>query len=211
MGRNRFRPRRQAFTLVEVMVIVLVVGITSALSIPTIHGVMAERLARDASSELVLLARRARAEAAAYGRAHVLRWNSGANGTFNVYRGRASSCNAQTNDWAALIAASNCTRGAAPGFCVDRVEAGDYYLGSLAVRGSTDVLITEGGGIANLDLCFEPNGRVLWRTVLAGRFSDQNTVGGGFQFVFQRREDGAPMGVARRVAVPLGGNARELR
>lgn len=197
------RKRSSGFTLTELMVIVLVIGVMSSLAIPSIQGAMAERRARAASIDLVLMARRGRAEAAAFGRAHVLRWNNTNNGTFNLYRGRASSCNARANDWLVLTA-SNCAA-ANPGFCVEQSLATDYQMGS------TDVLVTESTGRGFLDICFEPGGRVTWRNGAGGQFTDRNFVNGAFRFVFQRRENGAPTGVARTIIVPLGANARELR
>lgn len=193
--------RRRGFTLVEIMMIVTVIGIMSAIAIPSIHGALAERMARDSGSELILLGRRARAESAAYGRAHVLRWSNAGNGTFNVYRGRASSCNANT--WA-VHTASNC-QAANPGYCVEELLATSYVLGS------TDVMMAESTGRAALDLCFEPSGRVLWRNAPGTPFTDANTVGGGFRFTFQRRESGTAVGVQRTILIPLGGDARELR
>jgi hypothetical protein len=54
----------------------------------------------------------------------------------------------------------------------------------------------------------------MWRTTAdPSPFLETNAVGvnGGFVFTFQRMDGATPVGVMRRVAIPLGGHARVMR
>jgi type II secretory pathway pseudopilin PulG len=209
-GRARARRRAQeAFTLFELMIIVAIIAITASLAMPAMHSAMAERKNSEAAYDLVRLMRHARAEALAYGRAHLVRFSPVKNGSFTVYRGISSNCN--SNNWAPLIAAGIC--GDPASMCIDRISMiegpddgnGTYELGSTRVRAS------ESTGLLALDLCYQPTGLLYHRRTPVGRFTDQNSVNGGYVFNFQRVDDGRATGVMRRVVVPMSGDPRVLR
>ncbi|RLB46592.1 MAG: hypothetical protein DRJ42_27305 [Deltaproteobacteria bacterium] len=202
--KRRPAPHKAGFTLTEMMVVVAIISVTAGLAAPSMYGTFAENRIASAPIDLVRVVRRARSEAQAYGRAHLLRFSATAPGVFTVYRGVSSSCSA--NAWATtIIPAGAC--GAAGSLCVDELDLSDSYYSN----GSLDIRATESGARAAVDLCFEPYGRTLHRFTTAGVFSDQNTVNGGLIFNFMRYESGSTVGVTRRVVVPLGGDARVMR
>jgi len=201
--KRRPQQKQAGFTLTEMMVVVAVIAITAGLAAPAMYNSFAERRASSAPIDLVRLVRRGRSEAMAYGRAHLLRFTETSPGSFTLYRGVSSGCSA--NDWPTIVAAASC--GAIGSKCIDQMlMSSDYYS-----TGSLDVRAAEAGGTDNIDICYEPTGRMLHRAATTGAFSDQNTVNGGFVFNFIRYESGSALGVTRRVALPLGGEARVLR
>jgi hypothetical protein len=80
-----------------------------------------------------------------------------------------------------------------------------YTAGSLAIRAR------ESAAEAFVDICYEPTGRVMWRLADTDPFSADNTPNGGFVFTFDRMDGATPVGVQRRVAIPLGGPPRVMR
>jgi type II secretory pathway pseudopilin PulG len=185
----------------EAMAVVVLIGITTAIAIPSISGAVSDSRASETTRSLVVLGRQARSEAVAYGRAHVMRWSATGNGSFTVYRGFVSDCNG--NAWPTVFSAPAC--GAAGSMCVGQLLASDASLGDSEVR------IASAEGLANIDICYEPSGRMKFRTGTIGQFIATNTISGGFRFTFTRFEDGSPIGVVRTILVPLGGDVRELR
>lgn len=195
------RRSEAGFTLMEAMAVVIIIGIATAVAIPSITGAVSDSRAGETTRSLVVLARQTRSEAVGFGRAHVMRWSDAANGSFTVYRGFVSDCNG--NDWAAVFAAPAC--GTAGSMCIGRMRSSDANVGSSEVR------IVNVEGHANVDICYEPSGRMKYRTSTSGQFLSANTITGGFRFTFTRYEAGSAVGVVRTVLVPLGGDTRELR
>lgn len=188
----------------ELLIIVAIIGITSALAAPAVHQSIMERKNNAAALDVVRLARRGRAEALSYGRAYVLQFDAGGDGQFRLYRGISSDCNGLANDWDALMADTACD---GSGMCVDAVEMAD----SEWTLGSSDIRVTESADRARVEVCFEPRGTVEHRTSGTARFSGINTVTGGYIFDFARYASGTEVGVARSVVVPLGSDARVMQ
>jgi len=191
------------------MIIVVIIAVSAALAMPAMHGAIAERKNSEASYDLVRLMRHARSEALAYGRAHLVRFVPTSHGSFTVYRGISSNCN--LNDWDPIIAAGAC--GTASSMCIDQVAMveGDDDGSGIYELGGTRIQATEAGGSALVDLCYQPTGLLLHRTDVTARFSDLNTITGGYVFAFQRLDSGSPVGVVRRVVAPISGDPRVLR
>jgi prepilin-type N-terminal cleavage/methylation domain-containing protein len=204
-------PHRAGFTLSELMAVVVIVLVGMTLAAPAISTALAEKRSGQVTLDLVRLGRRARADAIAYGRAHLLRYGAtGADGDFGrvrLIRGFTGGCN--TNDWAAILtAATDCVAAASP--CIDELDASAtrYRLGG------NDTLLSPPADFTTLDICYEPNGRMMYSADGSiTRFTANNTaaIGGGFVFRAVRQRNSVNVGPARRVLFPLGGTARVLR
>ncbi|MFW5921444.1 MAG: prepilin-type N-terminal cleavage/methylation domain-containing protein [Polyangiales bacterium] len=207
--------RQEGFTLLELMIVVTIVAVVAALAAPAIASALNARRANEASLDLVRLAKRARSESAAYGRAHLLRvMPAGAGGSsrgrVEAWRGDNNACN--TNQWGAIIT-SDCRTNDA---CIDQLdlEMDHYDVGSNHVA----MALPDFG--ETIDVCYEPTGVMQWRTGTSGRFSDRqsefgsssNDLHGGVRARFEPRDgSGTKNGVARWAVLPLGGDARTLR
>lgn len=201
------RQKARAFTLFELMVVVGIIAVVAVLAAPTIGTARADAHTNEVANDIVRLMRRARAAAAGYGRAHLLVFNpadDGGDGVFAVYRGVNNRC--VTNDWPALTAAV-CE---ANEMCIDTVEADAQEFGTSRYQ----MVATDFPN--GVQVCFEPTGITRWRRNVAGIFlTDNADVGGslqgGFRFSIQRRNSSGEQGVARRVILPLGSDARIQR
>jgi len=200
------------FTLIEMLIVVAIIGISAALAAPAVHSAMVERRTGEAGHDLVRLSRQARSEAIAYGRAHLVRYTaastSGSRGRFELWRGISTGCN--TNDWPTIMAFGACDE--ADTMCVDFLD----LSGSLFAIGSSYVTVSAASGMTAFDMCYEPSGVMRYRRGTTGRFTDLNqpaglgSATGGFVFNVQRYDSGTAEGVTRRVVLPLSGNPRIL-
>lgn len=188
------------------MIVVAIIAGTALLAVPAVQSATANRKVNRAALDVVRLARRARAESVGFGRAHLLAWNPGNDGSLVLWRGSNNGCN--TNAWP-VIQGAPC--GAANSMCVDQVQLSDgrYRRGTHQVR-----MAWSAASVAPVDLCYEPTGALFYRTAAGGRFTDRNVdpggapIGGAFELRFDRISGGAVTGVPRFVVFPLGGDAR---
>jgi prepilin-type N-terminal cleavage/methylation domain-containing protein len=205
------RAPEAGFTLLELLVVVSIIAVTAALATPAIMSALNDRRANEAALDMVRLARRGRSEAAGYGRAYMVRFNNGSNGSAVLWRGNNNGCN--TNDWGTIIG-SGCEDNA---MCVDALELDSSHFQT----SSSQVVMTAPTLGATVDVCYEPTGRMLWRTSTTSRFTalnsagagdDATNLGGGVRFAFApQKTDGTADGVTRRVVLPLGGDPRTVR
>lgn len=207
---SRGRSRKAGFTLIELSIVVIVIAVMAGLAGPALSQAMAERRANQATLDVVRAVRNARSSAAAYGRAHLVLFDSTGLGRVDVYRGQNNRCNDAMpgnpflNNWGARTA-PDCN--ATPN-CIDSVNLNDSpYLTS-----SSQIQLTRNGG--DIQICYKPTGVMMWRTANGVPFSDTNdpNIAGGVRFALEPQdENGVRSGVVRRVVLPLGGDARVLR
>ncbi|MFW6087603.1 MAG: pilus assembly FimT family protein [Myxococcota bacterium] len=202
--------RTAGFTLIELSIVVIIIAVIAGLAGPALMQAMAERRANQATLDVVRLVRNARSSAAAYGRAHLVRYDSSGLGRVDVYRGQNNRCNDPMpgnpflNNWGARTA-TDCTN--TPN-CIDFVDLNE----SPYRTSSSQIQLTRDGG--DIQICYEPTGVMMWRTSNGVPFSDVNdpSISGGVRFALEPQDgDGARTGVVRRVVLPLGGDARVLR
>lgn len=183
------------------MIVVVIIGVTAALAIPTVNTALADARAQRAALDLIRVFRQARADAMSYGRAMMVDFNQlgstgGVRSRIRLFRGRVSTCN--SNDWPA-IAAIDCGN---PGSsCVARVDMQDFRGG-----GWDTGMVSTAGAIARW--CFQANGAMAVQPGATGRYNYNAVVQGGWQFTFRRyNSSGSPEGVIRRVLLAQGGEA----
>lgn len=199
--------KERAFTLLELMVVVGIIAVVAAIAAPTIGTARADGHTNEVAQDIVRLMRRARSASAGYGRAHLLVFDptdDSGDGVFSVYRGINNRC--ASNDWPVLTA-GGCD---ANEMCIDSVEADGQSLGTSRYQMSATDFPN------GVQVCFEPTGITRWRRTTVGIFLTDNadtggSLEGGFRFSIQRRNGGGIRGVARRVILPLGSDARIQR
>ena len=206
----RFSPRRYSagFTLLEMMTVVAIIGITAGLAAPAMMSSIANRRAGEATHAVVRIGARARSEALAYSRAHLLTFvptSTGPDsyGTFELWRGRIDRCAA--NDWSTLLTGSCATN---PD-CIDSLDMGTYAHPTNRVRVQLE-------GSVRGALCFEPSGDMYYANTPPGAggsiWSSTPPAGrGGVEFSVDRMTNGARTGVTRRVVFPFGATPRIRR
>lgn len=187
------------------MTVVGIVAISATIAAPALSEAMAVRRAGEATHSLVRLGARGRAEAMAFGRAHLMVYSdtsSGSPGTLGsaaLWRGLVDRCSA--NDWATIVT------GACSGNvnCIDQVDMGRYAYPYHQVQ-----MRLNGAGTAGT-VCFQPDGEMLYAPP-AGNFVAAPPVGAdSIRFDFQRLSGGAATGVTRSVVFPFGAGPRLLR
>jgi prepilin-type N-terminal cleavage/methylation domain-containing protein len=197
------RRHSAGFTLLELMIVVAIIGITAALAAPGIVRAMAISRADRANHDVLRIVRYARSQAMAFGRSYMIHYDNGTDGRLELWQGTTSAC--RLEDWSLIRAAGNCSSPNAPsGNCVDYVDTATYD------SGYHHVSVTTG----DLDLCFQPNGDLLTRA--AGSTGAWALPAPGFVQINTYRLEGTG-GVAtgvdppRGAIIPVGGAPRGLR
>lgn len=199
--------RSSGYTMVELMIVVIIIGVVAALTIPNITRRMKERRASEAAQRVALLYQTARARAMGRGAAVLVRYSQpsqqGAFEMMEAQRGVGTGAGCQTlpvsscsgTDWnlPALQQYNSLTS-------LDfgrRSEYENVYVSMLV------------GGInmGFVDVCFTPMGRTFVRTNAGLGFT---TMTGVFQAQVQRKEGSAVLseGRTRTVMVLPNGSAR---
>lgn len=196
--------RRAGFTLIEALTVVALIAIATALAAPGVMNAMANRRATEATHAVVRIGARGRAEALAYGRAHVLTYTNvstgpgGDFGTLELWRGRSDRCTA--NDWTAIMTGS-CASNVD---CVDSLDMGSYAYPTHRVRLRLD-------GATRGSLCFQPNGDTFYANA-GGLWGTTPPAGiDAVQFRVQRVSSGTTTGVDRLVVFPFASGPRIRR
>jgi prepilin-type N-terminal cleavage/methylation domain-containing protein len=199
------------FTLVELMVVVTIIGLSVLAFAPSFSRAMAEREVSFATREILRIAKRARSESLGYRRAYMMVIDPGASDdqapTVQLLRAGNNSCVAQ--NWAALQA----TCGTLNGQCVEDVDLNgnaNFSTRGFTVRGLEEAV---GGAVSSESraLCWAPNGLVYTRSpadlgTQLGETNANNTVNGGVVYKLSLFQDGSEVGRAHRVLIPLSGS-----
>ncbi len=165
-----------AFTILELMIAVVIIGVMSAAVGPGIMQAMFDRKQNMLAQDVVKLIRQAKSEGLAYNRAVLIRMRTASNGTFTAFRGTSNRCGAGPNWESTNITTVAC--GAANNSCIGQVRFNHnkYYS---ANAWSHARLRT--GPSGEFDICIEPSNIVRWRTTAGVNFTNA-TPGGGWTF-----------------------------
>ncbi len=201
------RGKRAGFTLVELMVVLTIMGITVGLAVPTMTSAIADRRVSKVARDIVRIYREARYNSMAYGRAHGVSffynivtvvpmpaWSKSWH--FKLYRGTSSGC--LRNQWDFL--------GSTDDRLVSAIRVTDY---------DPDISDEDAVQVEAWNwqfMCYEGgSSNRLWRSDVFSQGWPMSGVG-GIGFAISRVIAGEARGVVRKVFVPFGAStARILR
>jgi len=155
------RLRTRAFTLIELMVVVLIITVMAGLAIPTAIVQLRDRRVQEAARTIGSLFREARLQAVGRGAAVLMRYDTGVFSVLEARAGTAATCpDAPVPDclgvpWVAEPSRSRETKHYEP-----VAASGDMASLSVALTDST------GSNLLALEVCFSPNGRAFARPAI---------------------------------------------
>ena len=222
----------RAFTLVELMIVVILIGILTVMAIPTMAEARYNARTFDDATQIAELYRDGRARAMGRGAAMLLQMTSansigGANlGTFTLYEAQVGgllaggtstlplpggsplgTCSGPVTNWTTIIANGTATA-ATSGTLIDMVS---LNKGAEQTAQIWTVLNDGAGSPTGGSLCYTPLGRAYYQRSLAPVFTPgANLLHGELQIAVQRSgiSTGAATGLTRTVIIPDSGSTR---
>jgi prepilin-type N-terminal cleavage/methylation domain-containing protein len=195
--------KQAGFSLIELMVVVTIIAIVSALVLPSMSQVMRERRVKQAAVSVLDVVRETRSRAMFRGRAQTLIiQSSGSALRFEAYEGTLSSCRLSAFGPGGILD---------PNARVVTLDLGSSYYS----RDNINARISLPSSATYLQICYTPMGTALFSTSPITNPSntwsnDPNFVGtsGTFQVDVFQQVAGVTNGVPRRILIPLGGIPR---
>ena len=196
--------RTAGFTLLELMVVVILIGVLAALGVPSIAAQLRDRRTNQAAHEVALLYRQARSLAMGRGGAVLVRFDGAANGRIEVRESMDSDPAHCVSLPATSCSAANWNAASPLNRLVGAFDVnanGPYERVKLAFFQADG---TNAGSA--VEVCFTPLGRPYRRLSFAGAFTPMNDV----PYIQVNRVDAAnqPEGITRTVLVLPNGTSR---
>jgi prepilin-type N-terminal cleavage/methylation domain-containing protein len=238
MGLSR---SKAGMTLIELMVVVTIIGLSMLAFSPGIRQAMADRRCATATMELARLGRRARSEAIGLQRAMLVHvaYGLAPNQTarMRLLRGNVTRCDAE--DWPARVAAcpANIELERTGSDCLESIDLNNSHWHHApfvvtvgmwqanetptAVTPAAVVTRVARGATGEISICYEPSSMVRWAvaapalgsTMNFSALNDGAASGGGLMFAVGLYESslGELANTPRVVLFPLAGTPRRLR
>lgn len=225
LERARQQHRRRAFTLAELLVVVVIIGVLAVIAIPSMVSRLRDRRVHQAGEEIATLYRNARLQAMGRGSAVLVRFaRTGADSPEGRFEVREAVWGTNTPSGTASdvgcqrLPSASCTlntAGAAQSWVTVDPATDDNRLidafRPVGVYTDVRVTITDPAGTATLDtldVCFTPMGRSFSRATPGGTFVPLV----GVQRVnVGRYPGGTRVGIERKVAILPNGVARIIQ
>jgi prepilin-type N-terminal cleavage/methylation domain-containing protein len=161
-GRRGLRARvgARAFTLIELMVVILIITVFASVALPTAVLQLRERRLQEAARQVALLFRQARLHAVGRGTATLVRITGGEVSLFEAREGPTATCpdmpipQCQGTPWASGLTL--------------RRDIGGFKPAASGELSTLDLSVKDSGGttVSELEICFSPNGRGFVREAI---------------------------------------------
>jgi type IV fimbrial biogenesis protein FimT len=153
---TRFRTR--AFTLIELMVVVLIITVMAGMAIPTAITQLRDRRVQEAARSIGLLFREARLQAVGRGAAVLMRYKDGVFSVLEARAGTAAACpDAPVPDCLGVPWQAEPSRSRETNHYEPVAASGDMASLAVTLTDRTNSTLSE------LEVCFSPNGRAFAR------------------------------------------------